>query len=611
MTGRNGADNYSDTDKGVLDEENLEISILPTLGVSDWDYGFFEEVLSLDSASVQQNDVHLVPNGRGYAELSIQVKRGDGRPAPGVRVNFDVQPVRPLSYWRNVNQLAPKFRSNAQKFRSRVSSGKIKLLGTLNRASAVTDSRGIASTTYSVSHIGGNQAQMAQERVFARMGNDSVSWNINIGFDDLVSIQSVRGGLRIVGATGKHIHRDLRQWLLGLGNAIKQANWPQPATITAGTLRWGGLYPPHFTHTRGASLDFRPMSTDGNPTECHTSGSHSPNYDRARTKALISVFKNAGATKIFFNDPETRSDGASPLAGHHNHIHVSWLNSSIVSAKTLDFSGLSMDGSTADQPLPDYPLGPDASSSDFKLDIVIAGGLSKTQEQAFAQAAARWSEIIVGDLPPAVIDGVEIDDILIEAKGVKIDGPGSVLGRAGPTHIRTIGGLPIKGIMEFDSDDLAQMEQNGTLTDVILHEMGHVLGIGTLWSRMSLLSGSGTMNPVFTGANSKREYGDLLGTSPESVPVANTGGPGTREGHWREHTFGAELMTGFLSGNVRPLSKLTVACLEDMGYSVNYEAADPFTLPTLQELAALGVFGEASECELCRIDRPTPIEVGS
>ena len=34
--------------------------------------------------------------------------------------------------------------------------------------------------------------------------------------------------------------------------------------------------------------------------------------------------------------------------------------------------------------------------------------------------------------------------------------------------------------MEFDTADLAQMQSEGTLLAVIEHEIGHVLGIGTL-----------------------------------------------------------------------------------------------------------------------------------
>lgn len=35
------------------------------------------------------------------------------------------------------------------------------------------------------------------------------------------------------------------------------------------------------------------------------------------------------------------------------------------------------------------------------------------------------------------------------------------------------------GFMQFDTADLRHMENEGTLVDVITHEMGHVLGIGT------------------------------------------------------------------------------------------------------------------------------------
>lgn len=75
----------------------------------------------------------------------------------------------------------------------------------------------------------------------------------------------------------------------------------------------------------GGSFDFRPMSTDGQPTRAETDGSHAPNYDRARTLTLIRIFFGAGAQVVYFNDPEGWTYGAKPLAGHSNHLHVSWL----------------------------------------------------------------------------------------------------------------------------------------------------------------------------------------------------------------------------------------------------------------------------------------------
>src|SRR5262245_61050828 len=183
-----------------------------------------------------------------------------------------------------------------------------------------------------------------------------------------------------------------------------------------------------------------------------------------------------------------------------------------------------------------------AVRSAFKIEVQFLGGLTPTQKNAFKKAADRWSRVIVGDLPSVVVGGVLIDDLLIEAQGVPIDGPSGILGQAGPTNLRPASAgasafLPAKGIMSFDTADLAQMQANGTLVDVITHEMGHVIGVGTIWTRKNLLTGAGTSNPRFTGTNAMREFGVLKGTGPVEVPVENGGGAGTRDSHWRESVF--------------------------------------------------------------------------
>jgi hypothetical protein len=164
-----------------------------------------------------------------------------------------------------------------------------------------------------------------------------------------------------------------------------------------------------------------------------------------------------------------------------------------------------------------------------------------------------------------------------------IDGPGRILGQAGPTLVRSGSMLPARGRMQFDAADLAALEFNGPLVDVILHEMGHVLGIGTLWSALNLVQGAGTADPVFVGLSAMAEYAKVAGLSgPTPVPVANTGGGGTRDAHWRESVFDNELLTGFLNGGqANPISRFTIGSLEDIGYSVNYAAADTYGLPSV------------------------------
>ena len=73
------------------------------------------------------------------------------------------------------------------------------------------------------------------------------------------------------------------------------------------------------------------------------------------------------------------------------------------------------------------------------------------------------------------------------------------------------------------------------------------------------------------------------------VPVENTGGAGTRDSHWRETVFRNELMSGFIAATGNPLSKLTVAHLQDLGYVVDMAAAEPYRLPNLEALAEAGL----------------------
>ena len=221
-----------------------------------------------------------------------------------------------------------------------------------------------------------------------------------------------------------------------------------------------------------------------------------------------------------------------------------------------------------------------SAAANGRFDIVIRYTGDPTYQAAFTTAAARWSQIIIGDIPDFNSGqyGV-IDDLLIDASITAIDGAGGILGQAGPDLLRPAPSrLPAHGEMEFDSADVATMYANGTWTNVILHEIGHILGIGTLWSLLGLKNGAGD----YIGVHGLAEYRALAGNpSAASVPIEHDGGSGTAGAHWDEDTFNAELMTGFAesSGIPMPISRMTVGSLQDLGYSVNYAAADAYTLP--------------------------------
>ena len=106
--------------------------------------------------------------------------------------------------------------------------------------------------------------------------------------------------------------------------------------------------------------------------------------------------------------------------------------------------------------------------------------------------------------------------------------------------------LTLYGLMFFDTDDLAFLQQNNILDEVVVHEMGHVLGLGTLWDfNRDLLQGTAA-DPRFVGPNAIAGFHDVGGRGA-TIPVEEGGGPGTRFSHWDEETFEAELMTGFIA----------------------------------------------------------------
>lgn len=243
--------------------------------------------------------------------------------------------------------------------------------------------------------------------------------------------------------------------------------------------------------------------------------------------------------------------------------------------------------------------------SPFTIELMFLTAPTATQRQAFVDAQQRWQGLIVGDLPNVQLNAAagqcgtgspainrNVDDLLILVTLESIDGAGGVLGSAGPCFVRTGSRIPVLGTMKFDVADLDVLENQNLLKTVILHEMGHVLGYGTIWTDLHLLadpSQSGGTDPHFTGAQALAAFNQVGGanyTASAKVPVENTGGEGTADAHWRESVFGDELMTGFVDPGVDPLSRVSVASMADLGYTVNLQGADDYTLsPALRATA--------------------------
>jgi uncharacterized protein YjdB len=251
----------------------------------------------------------------------------------------------------------------------------------------------------------------------------------------------------------------------------------------------------------------------------------------------------------------------------------------------------------------------------FRIDLRFDGSVNPAYAAVFQQAAAFWESVITEPLPPypvALDAGVCGNDhpavnttttgVIIGVRVDSIDGAGKVLGSAGPCDLRDGPGgtlsLPAFGTMRFDSADVGGYVRTGRAYDLIRHEMGHVLGVGSLWrfaiypATAPLVVDRNTRVVAYVGPGGVEASATLGFTPPDATaPVEDQGGPGTANAHWRETVYGSELMTGFLNSGGNPASRVTVRALADLGYAVNLAAAEAFLPASLASASVREALG--------------------
>ena len=249
----------------------------------------------------------------------------------------------------------------------------------------------------------------------------------------------------------------------------------------------------------------------------------------------------------------------------------------------------------------------------YDIELILIDEVSESIRAAFDDAVDYWSGILArtelpnvplsGDYPFGCWDITTgptlsvVDDLAIVASVREIDGRDGILASAGFCGIRGgEGGLPFMGAMQFDVDDLERLEENGDMEEVILHEMGHVLGIGTAWRRFGLLAnpslpdnqGADTHFPGPLAIEAFDAAGGTEYSGGAKVPVENRGGRGSGDSHWRESVLDHELMTPYQnSGIPDPLSAITIQSLADLGYTVDVSLAEPYRLPGVADIAGM------------------------
>jgi hypothetical protein len=259
---------------------------------------------------------------------------------------------------------------------------------------------------------------------------------------------------------------------------------------------------------------------------------------------------------------------------------------------------------------------PNLGTPGFNIVLSFSGTPTPGELAAFQNAEATWESIITG----YQITDIAHTDVLINAILGPMDGLGGVLGSAGPTFAKLNAAQNAvtstfvyadEGDMQFDSADTVGLIGAGLFDEVILHEMGHVLGIGTIWSSSDVGFPGRQETYVFnsgkyTGAAGLAAYNDEFGLAATFVPVELGGGGGTANGHWNEVNGGAgltgvvsnvqpppfndmayELMTGWLNAPLF-ISNLTKQSMIDLGYTVVPEPSTLVLTVSVMLLAARG-----------------------
>ncbi|QTN32834.1 hypothetical protein HZ994_11000 [Akkermansiaceae bacterium] len=252
--------------------------------------------------------------------------------------------------------------------------------------------------------------------------------------------------------------------------------------------------------------------------------------------------------------------------------------------------------------------------------------LSASDRAKFTDGLAFWDAIIDG-----YQDGRSYNWVLtVDTFSQAASGGGVLLGSAGPEDLYLsnvvpgsgLGGswpdryiLSGSGFSQFNTHPDADIEPGPDQLNAstIRHEIGHALGIGTLWEDNEVYNDGigGNHNRTATvgtpgqyiGANGLSIYQSEFDPTAAFIPIERDGGPGTADGHWNmvaDHfnsslenqpgfdsdpgdggpaptvLFGPnlglslddELMTGVSSGS-RFISETTKASLIDIGFTLH------------------------------------------
>lgn len=436
---------------------------------------------------------------------------------------------------------------------------------------------------------------------------------------DAVTVRSAR---RVVRAHVTFAAYDIEGGFYGMTDVSSGATYLDPATSpdayaaetlysvvlavddrAASTYMWGvqveivsaaevAVAPHMFSSVYG-------MSLDGIPTYTNRT-SYTPLFDTTSAEYVMDLY-----SWVYANAPSTagvtRVRAWTRKGGAYAELELAVPSGA---AGVLASGGVQV---VSDGPLPQLEYA--SGFGGLAVAVNIVGSYDPYDEFLVRQAARKWSGIVTSE--HAVSISVSFAALA--------DG---ILGSAGPTDFEYKNGrwYSIAGEMELNTSYWSQ-EKGRHKHDhrphayyTLLHEMGHIFGIGTLWLNHGLVSqgpwytdanywDSDYSTALYIGQNGVREYKQYqIMANPEieearvlGIPVEEDGGAGTKGGHIEEgdgyHSvrifdgyehvgLDHELMTGWSEQTAvpEPLSRITVGMMQDLGYGVSYAKADAYEM---------------------------------
>lgn len=276
---------------------------------------------------------------------------------------------------------------------------------------------------------------------------------------------------------------------------------------------------------------------------------------------------------------ETELEGSIPIYRFYNSTTgAHFYTPSTVEKDNIEdnLSGFESEG-IAYYALPETDTQEILPPNNFSIEIVFGQGtedFTPEMREGINNAADIWKNAILqssfdGEHTLTIeIDGTDLGEdsyaaeASIDPEKLKADANDNLLPTKGYSTVNTNAEL----VPVFSSDV-------DYFTDIMTHEFAHVMGFGSLWKMNDLI------DPVtgvyYAGTNAGIVYNSGKNTNAD-IPLTINERTGSDLAHWQEETFDNELMTHEVevSGTSNPLSKLTLASLEDIGWNINYEVAE-------------------------------------